>query len=259
MRKVLVFLYGLLSYLLFIGLFLYLIGFLADFLVPKTVNRGGNAPMPLAVLVDVGLILLFGLQHSLMARPKFKAWLMKRIPKEAERSTYVLVSSLALGLLLALWQPIPWVIWEIQIVYGQVLMYSLFGLGIVGILATSVQINHFDLFGLRQVTLYLLGRDYHRPKLVKSFLYKWVRNPMHTATMIFFLATPRLTAGHLLLGLGMVMYALVGIHYEERDLERVLGEPFRAYRRSTPSLLPIPFRNWQRQESQSVSPPGEGA
>jgi len=127
------------------------------------------------------------------------------------------------------------------------------GAGILGILLTSFQLNHFDLFGLRQVYLYLLDREYRRPKFVRSFLYRWVRNPMHTTTITFFLATPKLTLGHLVLSIGMTVYALIGIHYEERDLAHALGETFHIYRRRTPSLLPNPFQPRQQKENRSVS------
>ena len=242
MRKVSVFLYSLTSYLLFMGVFVYLIGFLLNFMVPKSVDQGEVLPLLPALFVDLGLILLFGLQHSLMARPRFKTWLMKKIPLAAERSTYVFVSTLMFIVLIGLWQPIPIVIWNLQSLLGKMLMIGLYALGILGILVTSFQINHFDFLGVRQGYLYLRGQDYYRPKFVKSFLYRWVRHPMHTATIIFFFATPRLTLGHLILALGMTIYALVGIHYEERDLERSLGDDFRAYRQKTPSLLPIPIR-----------------
>ncbi len=225
------------------GTFVYLAGFLADVLVPKTVDQGGSLALLPALLVDGSLILAFGLQHSLMARPNFKRWLGQRIPKAAERSTYVLASTLAVIALIVFWQPIPLVVWDFQSVWGQVLMYGLFAAAILGILLTSFQLNHFDLFGLRQVSLYLLGRAYSRPKFVQGRLYQWVRNPMHTATITFFLAAPRMTLGHLALAVGMAAYTLIGIHYEERDLAKHLGESFRAYRRRTPSLLPNPFQD----------------
>jgi methanethiol S-methyltransferase len=257
MKKLSVFLYGLISYLLFMGTFVYLIGFLADVIVPKSIDRVGDLSLLPSLLIDIGLILLFGLQHSIMARPGFKSWLIKLIPQAAERSTYVLISTLALILLITLWQPIPVIIWDLQSTLGKTVMYGLYGAGILGILITSFQLNHFDLFGLRQVYLYLLGREYSHPKFVKSFLYQWVRNPMHTATITFFLATPRLTLGHLILSVGMTAYTLVGIRYEERDLAHVLGETFLTYRRKTPSLLPNPFQFRQQKESQSISPSNE--
>jgi protein-S-isoprenylcysteine O-methyltransferase Ste14 len=254
MKKLSVFLYGLISYLLFMGTFVYLIGFLADVSVPKSVDSGGELPLLPSLLIDIGLILLFGVQHSLMARSGFKNRLMKYIPKAAERSTYVLASTLVLILLIVLWQPIPVIIWDFQSTLGKASMYGLYGAGILGILITSFQLNHFDLFGLRQVYLYLLDRDYRHPEFVRSFLYRWVRNPMHTATITFFLATPRLTLGHLVLSIGMTVYTLIGIRYEERDLAHALGEIFHAYSRRTPSLLPNPFQPRQQKESRSVSP-----
>lgn len=242
MKKVIVFLYGLTGYLMFLATFIYLIGFLADVFVPKTVDSGGFFVFVPALLMDIGLILLFGLQHSLMARSGFKNWLLRLLPKAAERSTYVLVSTLALILLIVLWQPIPVVVWDLQSLLGKMLMVALFAAGILGILITSFQLNHFDLYGLRQVYLYFLGRDYNRPKLVKSFLYRWIRNPMHVATITFFIATPRMTLGHLILALGMTVYTLIGIRYEERDLAGYAGENFLDYRRRTPGLLPNPFQ-----------------
>lgn len=257
MKKFSVFLYGLISYLLFMGTFVYLIGFLADVIVPKSIDNGGNLPLIPSLLIDTGLVLLFGLQHSLMARSSFKNWLVQHIPEAAERSTYVLASSLVLILLIVLWQPITVIIWDFHFTLGKAMMYGLYGAGILGILLTSLQLNHFDLFGMRQVYYYLVGREYSHPKFVRSFLYRWVRNPMHTATITFFLATPRLTLGHLILSTGMTIYTLIGIHYEERDLAHALGESFKAYRRRTPSLLPNPLQPRQRKESRSISPYNE--
>ena len=254
MKKLSLFLYGLISYLLFMGTFVYLIGFLADVIVPKSIDRVSSLPLMPSLLIDTGLILLFGLQHSLMARSGFKSWLVKHIPKAAERSTYVLASTLALILLIVLWQPIPAIIWDFHSSLGKGMMYGLYGAGILGIMITSFQLNHFDLFGVRQVYYYLLDREYSHPRFVRSFLYRWVRNPMHTATITFFLATPRLTLGHLILSIGMTIYTLIGIHYEERDLAHALGESFKAYRRRTPSLLPNPFPPRQQKESRSISP-----
>jgi protein-S-isoprenylcysteine O-methyltransferase Ste14 len=254
MKKLSVFLYGLISYLLFMGIFIYLIGFLADVIVPKSIDRGGDLPLLPSLLIDIGLIVLFGLQHSIMARSGFKNWLVKHIPKAAERSTYVLASTLALILLVILWQPIPLIIWDFKSTLGKALTYGLYCAGILGILITSFQLNHFDLFGLRQVYLYLLDRQYSHPRFVRSFLYRWVRNPMHTATITFFIATPRLTLGHLILSIGMTVYTLIGLHYEERDLAHALGETFHTYRRKTPSLLPNPFQHRQQKGSRSISP-----
>ena len=253
MKRALVFTYGLVAYVAFFVAFLYLIGFVGDLVVPKSIDSGQTVPLGQAILVNAVLVGLFAVQHSVMARPAFKSWWTRCVPKSIERSTYVLLSSLILALLFWQWRPIPTVLWETR----QPLLVSLlrglffFGWGIA--LYSSAIIDHFDLFGLRQVYLYLRNRSYsHPPFVVKSF-YRLVRHPLMVGLFIGFWSTPTMTAGHLIFALLMSGYIIVGVILEERDLARQIGADYERYRLQTPMFVPsLP----KRKTPASLGPSG---
>ncbi|MCB9781435.1 MAG: isoprenylcysteine carboxylmethyltransferase family protein [Candidatus Omnitrophica bacterium] len=238
MKRILTFVYGVASYALFFLTFLYMIGFLGNFAVPKTIDNGTETSLPLALMVNVSLVLLFGLQHSVMARPGFKRMWTRIVPQAAERSTYVLMSSLALILLMWQWRPMTSTVWSIESVMGQSVMYALFGMGWLTVLITTFLINHFDLFGLRQVTLYLMGRDYTSLGFVTPGPYKHIRHPLYVGWLMAFWATPTMTVGHFLFAGLQLAYILVAIRYEERDLVEFHGEDYANYREKTPMFIP---------------------
>ena len=238
MKRILVFLYGVVSYAIFFGTFVYAAGFIGNFLVPKTMDSGATGPLGTALLVNGLLLAVFAVQHSGMARPGFKQWLTRYIPEPAERPTYVLLSSLALILLFAAWQPLGGTIWHIESSAGQAILYGLFALGFLIVLVTTFLINHFDLFGLRQVWLYLRGREYTPVRFVEPGPYKLVRHPLYVGWLLAFWAAPTMTASHLVFAIATTAYILVAIQLEERDLEASLGEDYRAYRDRVPMLIP---------------------
>jgi protein-S-isoprenylcysteine O-methyltransferase Ste14 len=238
MNRILTFLYGIASYASFLAVYLYLIGFLGGFIVPKTVDSGAAGHWATALVINALLIALFGLQHTVMARPTFKRMWTRIVPTPAERSTYVLMTSVALGLLYWLWQPMTAVVWHIESPQGQAVMWTLFALGWVTVLITTFLINHFDLFGLRQVWLHLRGKPYTRLGFVTPGPYKSIRHPLYVGWITGFWATPLMTAGHLLFALGMTAYILVAIFFEERNLAQFHGERYLEYRRRVPMFIP---------------------
>jgi len=250
-RRLAFFLYGLVAYAVFFATFLYLIGFVGDLLVPKSINDGPATPLPRAILIDVLLIALFGVQHSVMARPWFKTRWTRLVPKPIERSTFVLVASLMLVLLVWQWRPIPGAVWEAQAQALRAILWGLFFAGWAIVLYASFLIDHFDLFGLRQVFLYLREREYTHPRLIVRSLYRWIRHPLMLGFLIALWATPLMTEGHLLFALGMTGYIFVGIAFEERDIARALGPEYEAYRSRTPMLAPglKPARGWIRRKA----------
>jgi len=243
MKRVFGVLYGGVSYLLFLLTFLYMIAFIGDLPVPKTIDSGAAGPGLPALLADLGLIALFGIQHSLMARPAAKRWLGRLVPAALERSTYVLLTGLLLLLLAWQWQPLPGLVWEIRGTALAAVIQGLFGLGWLIVLLSSFLINHFELFGLQQVYFNLIGKVPSTPRFQTPWLYKLVRHPMMLGLLIAFWAAPRLSLGHLLFAAGMTAYILVGIQFEERDLAQQLGEDYVAYQRQTPMLIPMPHPN----------------
>jgi len=229
--------YAGLAYLGFLGVMLYAIGFVGDFLVPKTIDRPAGMGGAGAVLIDLGLLALFAVQHSAMARPGFKRWWTRFVPQPLERSTYVLLASAALALLFWGWQPLSGTVWRVGGI-GQALLYTVFALGWVIVVASTFLINHFDLFGLRQVAFHLRGEPYrHVPFQVKT-LYKFVRHPIMLGFVIAFWATPHMSWGHLLFALGTTGYILFGIQLEERDLADWLGPDYEEYRQQVSMLIP---------------------
>lgn len=237
MRRV-VFLYGAACYSLFFAIFLYVPGFLANRWVPKSIDSGAEGALLPALGVNVALLSLFALQHSIMARPWFKQWLSRLVAPPAERSTYVLASSLCMVLLFSLWQPMTGVVWRLEHpVANAALLGLLFGGWGLVFLATCL-LDHFELFGLRQVYDHLRGRESRPATFASPGLYRWVRHPIYVGWLLFFWATPEMTVGHLLFAGVTTAYILVAIPLEERDLVGVFGERYRAYQTSTPALVP---------------------
>jgi protein-S-isoprenylcysteine O-methyltransferase Ste14 len=238
----LVFAYGAVVYAAFLVTFLYAIGFSDGLLVPKTIDSGVAGPVGQAVLINVLLLSLFAVQHTIMARPAFKRWFTRLIPAAAERSTFVLATCICLGLMFWQWRPIQGDLWRVDHPFARALLYalSLGGFGIV--LYSSFLINHFDLFGLRQVVLHLRRIEYTHVPFKTTWLYRTVRNPLMLGFLIAFWATPDMTYGHLLFAAVTTGYIFFGVHVEERDLARHLGDEYRDYRQRTPLLLPWPRR-----------------
>jgi protein-S-isoprenylcysteine O-methyltransferase Ste14 len=229
--------YGISCYSIFFGSFLYLIGWVTNRFVPTSISSAGAVDTASALGIDLLLIAVFGLQHSVMARPGFKERLTRAVPQPAERATYVLASSAALWLLFAFWQPIPAALWRAEGALAAALEAGAL-LGFSVVLVTTFLIDHFDLFGLRQIFLAWRGVTYTEKHFVTPGPYRWIRHPLYVGWMLAFWSTPLLTAGHLLFALGMTGYILVAIRFEERDLETALGEPYRRWRNATPMFVP---------------------
>jgi len=241
MARILYLLFALAAYALFFATFLYLIAFVGNCpWVPATVDRGGDVgPVPLAVGVDLALIALFGLQHSLMARSGFKRAWTRIVPKPLERSVYVLAASLALILLFWMWRPIPGTVWSVENEAGAAILWALFGLGWLVVLVSTFLISHFELFGLAQAWSHSRGAaEPAAPVLRTPLFYRHVRHPLYSGFFLAFWATPQMSAGHLLLAVGVSIYMLIGIAYEERDLISTFGEDYRSYRARTGMLAP---------------------
>jgi protein-S-isoprenylcysteine O-methyltransferase Ste14 len=234
--------HGVVCYAVFLASFLYSIGFVGNLIVPRTIDSHPGATVPEALVVNLLLLGLFAVQHSVMARPGFKAVWTRVVPRSVERSTYVLISSLLLALLFWKWQAIPAVIWNAPSPVIQALAMALFALGWLIVLFSTFMINHFDLFGLRQVYLRMRGLEYTSPNFTTRALYGFVRHPIMLGFLIAFWATPHMTVGHLLFSIATTGYILVGIMLEERDLVRFIGPEYEAYRRRVPMLIPTGAR-----------------
>lgn len=239
MARISYLIFGILCYLLFFATFLYLIGFIAGLpQLPQTIDHGDAAPAAAAAAIDVALIAVFGLQHSVMARPGFKAAWTRIVPQPIERSTYVLFASAALILMFALWHPLPAMIWHVENPVGAGILWALFGFGWLIVLVSTYLINHFELFGLAQVWRNLRGRTVADGPLRMPLFYALVRHPLYSGFLIAFWATPTMTVGHLLFSAAMTIYILIAIGYEERDLIAHFGHSYEAYRRSVGMLVP---------------------
>ncbi|HEX5138246.1 MAG TPA: isoprenylcysteine carboxylmethyltransferase family protein [Planctomycetota bacterium] len=237
MSRKIVFLYGALCYAAALATFLYLAGFLVNIGVPKAIDSPRTGPVGTALLVDVGLLALFGVQHSVMARPRFKRALTRFLPVPAERSTYVLASCVALGLLFWRWQPLGGVVWELRGAFPRAAAHALYAAGWTVVLVTTFLINHFDLFGLRQVVLHVTGRPYQPVRFATPGPYQVVRHPLYVGWILTFWAAPTMTVSHLVFALATTAYILVAIRFEERDLADMHPE-YREYRRRVPMLVP---------------------
>jgi protein-S-isoprenylcysteine O-methyltransferase Ste14 len=234
-----VFAFGIATYLFFGIVVLWSVVFVGDLGFLKTVDSPGYpSPVGRSLAIDVALILLFGVQHSVMARASFKAWLVRIVPEAAVRSIYVLVSSIALALIYLWWQPVPIAIWNHNDGWEHAVLVALFWAGWALTVASTFLIDHFDLFGLRQVTLFVRGLPYAPVPFKESWVYKRVRHPLMASFLIAFWATPRMTVGHLVFALGMTIYILIGVWFEERDLVRWHGDAYGSYRKRVPMLVP---------------------
>jgi len=244
-KRIAVFIYGVLSYAAFFLTFLYAVGFLGNYLVPRSLDSAIQAPFWQALLIDVLLLGIFAVQHSVMARPAFKRVLTRVIPEAAERSTYVLMSSLALIALFAFWQPIGGVIWNVTSPALREAVNGLFFFGFGLVLMSTLLINHFDLFGLRQVWLYLVGKPYTQLEFRTPLFYQYVRHPLYVGWFISFWATPTMTGAHLVFAIMTSAYMLTAIRWEERDLLAVHGKDYENYRKQVPKLIPslVPYRS----------------
>lgn len=235
--------YGAVSYLLFVVAFLYAIGFVGNLWVPRSVDHAIAAPTGQALVVDIILLGLFAIQHSVMARPAFKRWWTRVIPEPIERSTYVLLSNLVLFLLYWQWRTLPAVVWHVKLPAGRLALWVLFGAGWLIVFTGSFMINHFDLFGLRQVYAFWRGEQLSDIAFRAALFYRVIRHPLMLGFIVAFWAAPTMTAGRLLFAAATTAYILIALQLEEHDLAQALGTQYLDYRREVPMLVPRPRRS----------------
>ncbi len=243
MKRILSFIYGLIAYLTFLMTFLYLIGFEENLLVSKSLDSAATENLTIALLINLVLIGLFGLQHSGMARPGFKKWCLNTIPSHLERSTYVLMTCFILIILFWQWRPLGGTIWEVKNITLTYLLYSISALGWLIVFLSTLLINHFDLFGLRQVYLYFKSEKYQHLDFKIIGFYNYVRHPLMLGFLIAFWFTPKMTITHLIFALGMTTYIIIAIHLEEKDLIDIYGDLYKEYQQKVSMLIPFPKRS----------------
>ena len=232
-------LFSLIAYAIFFATFLYLIVFVGDLpFGAQTIDRGPDAPLATAVVIDLALIALFGLQHSVMARQGFKRAWTRIVPEHLERSVYVLGASAALIIMFLVWRPIPIVVWDVTGTAFELPLWFLFATGWLIVLLSTFLINHFELFGLQQAWFKMRGREAQPHQLRQPFFYRWVAHPLYSGFFIAFWATPKMTAGHLLFAVAMSVYILIAIRHEERDLKGLFGKDYEEYRSGVGMLTP---------------------
>ena len=241
-------LYGGAVYGLFLATFLYAVAFVGNLPVPKTIDSGEAGPLPLALVVNTALLGLFAAQHSVMARPAFKRWWTRLVPEPIERTTYVLFASLALLLLYWQWQPMPDTVWSVTNPVGSIVLQVVCWAGWGLVLFSTFLINHFELFGLRQVYYRLRGMTLPQGQFRTPMLYRHVRHPLYLGLLLAFWATPTMTMGHLLFAIATTGYILIGIQLEERDLVALFGDRYRRYREQVSMLIPLPWRRHRYDE-----------
>jgi protein-S-isoprenylcysteine O-methyltransferase Ste14 len=253
--RITAFLYGIVCYLIFFATFLYAIAFLGDFEGVKSIDSGAETGVGQALAINAALLGLFAVQHSVMARPWFKRAWTRIIPPVAERSTYVLFASLAMALMFWQWQPMGGVVWAVNDPAVRVAIWAVYALGWGLLLLSTFLINHFDLFGLRQVYLHLVGRPEAGLQFRTPGLYRHMRHPIYFSWLCIFWATPQMTVAHLVFTLATTGYILMAIRWEERDLIQVHGEAYRTYREQVPKILPLPSR--KKREREAVAAAGD--
>ena len=243
MKKAIVLLYGVIAYFLFLGAILYAIGFVGNLVVQKTIDGTPGVSLLQAILINASLLLLFALQHSIMARPAFKRWWTRFVPEQIERSTFVLLASLFLLLMMWKWQPMGGIIWSVQNKVGIVILTGLFFLGWAIVFISTFLINHFDLFGLRQVWVYFRGKKYEPLAFRIPLFYRFVRHPLYLGFLIAFWSTPVMTVAHLFFAAITTGYILTAIRFEEKDLITHYGEKYLNYKKWVPKIIPFAKKN----------------